>query len=697
LRLAQLTRLRRNGRQTSQRRGRATTVPLATVPLAIVRLTPVFLATCFAAVCFAAPPASSRGSAAVVDYLYIESNEGNSSGGHVALRLDDRVYDFQHHHPGVVRLDRRHAGDFLYSYAYLQNRPMHVSRLSVSDETAALLRDHFNGIYLAQRAQFDALAVLAEDRRLLTAFAGATDPTRTETIELPGTGYFFAGRPRSPFLEPSEPSKPSDPSPALLALRDRAQGRLGRDWIQRRIDAERDALDSMQPVVTRSDKLTTEPGAWPNVETAFSLRYRDRRSAIAALEVLRDATATRADATIRGLGPEFDLTPEQVAALRAFGARLEGDLLGLLTSKRQDWGFAMLVGMARLDVLEQSIRSGSLVVLDAFPHDAANVPYDALDASEALPLLIADSAADVEQARSALSAAPVVAPAATPLATSVHTPATRVMPGADEALDEASYGHLETSLNRYHELRNSREHRSDLRIATDPMLPARSAAFPLDVIPQQPHARFAAAAAAAAVVERNYGDALHARLAYNLTGRNCVSELLDTIDDAMGDDDTSAALLGGTIDKAGPERIIPFVSADAVNSNYRVEARFVLPSWREQRMAQSIAAGESTAMVSLRESNTLTSSIYRPAPEDSYFVLFADHAAVRPLAGAVNLVAATAATAAGIATLPLRGIEPLRMGIRGMLFSLPELAFVRIRRGSFVYVERKAARLPSWW
>ena len=46
------------------------------------------------------------GSPRFVDYVYIEANEGGSSGGHAALRLGDETYHFQHEHPGLLRLHR---------------------------------------------------------------------------------------------------------------------------------------------------------------------------------------------------------------------------------------------------------------------------------------------------------------------------------------------------------------------------------------------------------------------------------------------------------------------------------------------------------------------------------------------------------------------------------------------------------------
>ena len=47
---------------------------------------------------------------------------------------------------------------------------------------------------------------------------------------------------------------------------------------------------------------------------------------------------------------------------------------------------------------------------------------------------------------------------------------------------------------------------------------------------------------------------------------------------------------------------------------------------------------------------------------------------------------------AGAAIAPFEGTGPLHASVRGVLASLPELAFVSIRKGTFEYVERTSAR-----
>jgi hypothetical protein len=132
---------------------------------------------------------------------------------------------------------------------------------------------------------------------------------------------------------------------------------------------------------------------------------------------------------------------------------------------------------------------------------------------------------------------------------------------------------------------------------------------------------------------------------------------------------------------------IPIVSSGAVARSYRTGGAATRPSYRQLSLV-ALADNESAWRVSLRESNTLTSTIYHPGPRDSSFLFFTDDTvALRPLLGAANLLVGVADSALGLATWPADGGARLRAGLRGTLFSLPELAFVNIRKGSMAWVD----------
>jgi hypothetical protein len=97
-------------------------------------------------------------------------------------------------------------------------------------------------------------------------------------------------------------------------------------------------------------------------------------------------------------------------------------------------------------------------------------------------------------------------------------------------------------------------------------------------------------------------------------------------------------------------------------------------------------------MVYLRETSTLTSTIYRPNDTDSFFLFFTDGAVLgRPFYGLANLAAGLGQTVWGVARSPVDRGHTLRAGALGMVYSLPELLLINVRKGTFEYGPQHAA------
>lgn len=70
--------------------------------------------------------------------------------------------------------------------------------------------------------------------------------------------------------------------------------------------------------------------------------------------------------------------------------------------------------------------------------------------------------------------------------------------------------------------------------------------------------------------------------------------------------------------------------------------------------------------------------------EDGVFLFFSDDQfMLRPLIGTMNLAYGAGASLVGAFSAPLDEGELAMAGLKGMLFSLPELAFWNIRKGTF--------------
>ena len=114
-----------------------------------------------------AAPAAAAEPGRHIDYLYIEANEGGSSGGHVALGLGDEVFHFEHRSPGILVLGLDDLDHFRYRYSVRENRTIHVSRIPVSEETYTLLVERFRRRHFLQTRHLDVIDGLARDRATL--------------------------------------------------------------------------------------------------------------------------------------------------------------------------------------------------------------------------------------------------------------------------------------------------------------------------------------------------------------------------------------------------------------------------------------------------------------------------------------------------------------------------------------------------
>jgi hypothetical protein len=344
----------------------------------------------------------------------------------------------------------------------------------------------------------------------------------------------------------------------------------------------------------------------------------------------------------------------------------------------------LVLGMARLAALEASRVSGRLVLLDTAPATADTSPLDLAAPPQLRAAFEAEARGDFDHARADF------------------------FDRGD--FHEADYSVLEFAGNRLHAVRQAGARGVLLRDAARTLIPSRAARRTDIVVPELSPAAVAAQLASARSRARAFADGLSQLYSYNLITRNCVSEIFATIDAAFARLPAvqarvsgaagmtvpeavrleSRQRLGGFVETRGTLNFIPFVSAATVEAQYAVAGRAERPSYRALRLAD-LRSREGSWRVAWRESNTLTSTIYFPDRNDSTFLFFTDDRVwPRPLLGALNLAVGLGESALGLLTLPLDGAQRLRAGLRGTLFSLPELAFVNIRKGSMAFVARAA-------
>ena len=600
--------------------------------------------------------ATAAESATGVEYLYVESNEGGSSGGHVALRLGDDVFHFEHRSPGVLVLGRDDFEHFRYRYSILENRTIHVSRIAVSEETARLLAERFRRRLFLQSRHLDVIESLRADRATL-------EQMLADGIALEAAGYFFPDRGMAPDLE----TLVEDPD--LADLRGRIALEYGADFLERRMHALRVALAELDPLAMDLPTLPTAEMP-PAPAYSFPQRYRDLMGALASLEALRDARPLLPGALRKSASEDLVFAEADALAARQLSEALAAALVRLVASDRPDSGAALMVGMARLAALGESRRQERWLVLDFFPSETAMGPRRWLRARpEEAAALLQETNEELARTRERL-----------------------VTRAGDGNFREADFAAFEAAANRSGELRLALAEERERRALKAPLIPSRPARLSVGGVDGQALMR-----GLEAVREREdaYAAGFKRRWGYNLVTRNCVSEVFSEIDAAFeGGAEESERRLGGRVHMDGSLNFIPALSAAAVEASYPVTERFELASYRHARV-EEMYRRENPVTVFLRESNTLTSAIYRRNADDSIFVFFTDDAVVtRPLFGAVNLAVGIATSAVGLVVLPVDGGATLWTGLKGALFSLPELFFQNIRKGSFEHIRQGVQSRP---
>ncbi len=604
----------------------------------------------------------------VFEYLHVEANSGGSSGGHAAICFDDSCFHFQQTQGTFLRIKQDSASGLDHSYRALENRTVHAYRVEVSEQTFDVLADAFERYHLVQTRQFQVLEALREEKDFLSGLlrtrraAAERPPTTAPPLRVPGSAYFHPDAP-SPAAAPMK-AKVRAEALALERLARQLQGQYGQDCLDRRAEVLLREIAALSPL---GSVVPPAPPAQDRFDvrwTGFSARHRELLGGLLAVEVLRKRMPLRNERVRTSPRSAFQLNPHDIQILRSHQADLNERLVRLFSSRRPDWGYPMLVGLARLEALETSIESRRLALLDVFREDAEVVPADVVARHRfALTELARERLEDFTAAREKFFGQPTTT--------------------------EMSWSWLETAGNLMMEFESALAGPTAMRVHHDEPIPAKSAQRSDWLHPSPALEDLEQALAIVDRSERSYREALRDLYQYDLVRRNCVTEIFSTIEKALGRPRAeplpgSRAQLRGRVRTGGTLNFIPFISARAVAREYGAEV-VERPSYRRLALADW-SARESPAQVWLRESNVFTSRLYVRNAEDPFFLFFTEESrALRPLLGAANLIAAGGATALGLSVLVVDHGEALRAALGGILFSAPELVAVNLRKGSFPF------------
>jgi hypothetical protein len=430
--------------------------------------------------------------------------------------------------------------------------------------------------------------------------------------------------------------------PDALSLRDAVVERYGSAFLSEEI-ARLDAHARALPLA---------PAA--GIELRETLLLRE------TLRALDEAWPLAEDALLPAEGVLAEpLSPEERAGARRHADDERDAVLELLVSPRPDRGRPLALAAARRQALLRSAERGLPVLLD---------PYAGIDS----PVALEDDASPEAWARRADEMAEVLRGG-------------RPLVYGGRRFDEANLNLLELGAGAWREYVRGASG-APVRKLPRNALPsaARSVEFRPDADPAALDAALAEADAALAAQEQRLDALYH----YGVVRRNCVTEIVRLLNESYRGDAERA--LGAELEPGAGFDFIPFAFFDSATARLRVARIEAVPSHREQELAR-VLADDPGLPRRLGEAITYSSSIYTPRWRDGSFLFFTDDVFWRrPLLGLANFGFAAGSGVFGVAAAPFDGARRARAAGSGLWYSLPELVFFNIRKGTFDWVPSKA-------
>jgi len=577
----------------------------------------------------ASAPAAGAGTfPPALSVLYIEANTGDSSGGHAGLKIGDRVFHYQYGNQGRLVLRRESWEEFRTFYNDLGNRVIHMARLEVPGRTRRRIRDHFTLALLQQ----DSRQARLRNARARVDLLRAVAEGRKLPDNLKGAGFF-----RRQNLGGGRPA---------ARLKQAIAERLGPNFLARECRRLRHQLS----------RLPTSPETF--------VTWHERRSLLAALETIDHELGLDPEVLVKvptrrgkpGLGPA------ERKRLVLCQQNFANSIIRLLGSQRPDRGFPLLLATARYLAAAASLKQNRLLLLDARPADAEVIdPLDQAGSREILELLAGQNRLKVAAQR-------------------------RRLFSRDRKISEFAWCRLENAATRYAELQAAADGRRSMRVYPENAIPARPGRGP-ELKFSSPASVAAARLPAARRKLEQLESEYNRRFGYNLFTRNCVTELFATLVRALPPPTEANSGFNEAERKVmATISFIPWRMFTEVKNRLHPAAVTRLPSLRQRYLA-ALARREPAFFVYLKECNTVTSSLCRRGGGNEGFLLFTREAGpLRPLYGAINLAWSLPQAVCGLFSWPFDGGRELRKGGFGVLFSLPELFFINLRKGSFLLV-----------
>lgn len=563
-----------------------------------------------------------------LDFIYVNSNIGEAAGGHTALRFGDSVFHYQFYPDGKFLLERESWQHFLLVYHELRNRSLFIASLALQNSDYNLLKNHFTHLLMQQQQSLESQKNIQQSLFFVNELRA-----NNKRLSIQGLGFF-------------DRSRIPEKNKKTTALQRAVKQNLGSSFLRTEKKQLHDALYKTALTLHHSDDL---------------VKFQKQLTLYSVVNILQQSIPLQESMIIPPLRDEKPLTQIEKEALSHHLLHMEASIISLLQSSRSDRGSALLLQVARYEIIRYSIEKGYLLTLDPFSDSAISVSVSE-ESSETLEKIRWQF---LHEAR-----------------------AQKKIFIKEKDYPEIAWSLLESSRGRLYELEQGIHNKQSVRVGFGILVPSRRGELSLAEFNfKQQDLKLISAQ-----LDANYqqiSDYTDKNYAYSLIERNCATELIHSLNSAFQNHAEAEKVLGGRLNEKSGLAFIPFLFYKSVRSSYNITNEKIILSRRLQNLQKMYAdENEDAFTVWLRESNTLSSTLYDVREEDTPFLFFTDDALLlRPVLGIINFSYAALYGGMAIFTLPADGGDGLYQAGRGMFYSLPELAFGNIRKGTYGYAK----------
>ncbi len=573
-----------------------------------------------------------------LDYIYVNANTGQSSGGHSALRLGEIVYHFQYFPDKVFHIIREPWEEFRYVYGIQENRTIQIQSVSLPKEDYFFFFERMNEIYLYQKKELDNLEKLDNDVKIIESVL-----TGDQTVYLKASGYFS-----------TDATNRRD----YNSLKTKINSSLGKNFLLRQIGIIRNQIYNFEIPIPKATLLDLKIKQYPASVENFSTDYLEMLSLLIALEILENETdLNKSGYFLYVNNPAYHISKSTLNKFSSLANQMEDEIIRLLNPNTINNGYPLLVTIARYLVIRKSISEGKLFLLNSFGKNHSLVIGEATYNKSFLTGIYKQISSKVSNHFSKLENA--------------------------DSISERDYTILEDSANRQREIYFGLEEQKSIRVNYELMLPAKE--NNIYIYRSEVSTQFNQKVLEEYKLNRDkYAFALQEKYSFNLFTKNCTTEIFHSLNSFFNENDKeSSKKLGGVIKGDDVFIFVPVYAYYAVQKKYKVSKEEIIPSLRAMILKKD---SSKDLLISMKELSTLTSGYYKFNREDSFFIFFTDDVILpRPIFGLVNLFAGIGEFSLGICISPFDKGDRLVKGLQGIFFSGPELLFFNVRKGTFIY------------